>query len=141
MNTIRIFLSLCFLTGLAAAQGSYQRLDTADFIDNPEFYQGRLVEVSAEVVSVNADGKTIHLFDAQKKALIGVSLTQLDMQLRSALLREPVHRLSVYGRVGMSDGRAIIDAHRVEAYPADVIASPQLSFLKGYEGNKVRPKR
>jgi len=139
MNTIRIFLSLCFLTGLAAAQGSYKFLDIAEIIDNPEFYQGRLVEVRAEVVSVNADGKTVRLFDAQKEALIGVSLRQLDIQLRNALLREPVHRLSVYGRVGMSDGRAVIDAHRVEAYPAEVIANPQLSFHKGYEGNQVKP--
>jgi hypothetical protein len=33
MITIRLFLSLCFLTGLAIAQESYQHLDTADFID------------------------------------------------------------------------------------------------------------
>jgi hypothetical protein len=137
MAAIRLFLSLCFLTGLVAAEGRYQRVDPADFIDNPEAYQGQLVEVTAEVVSVNADAKALRLFDAQSKALIGVSLTQLEKAQRRALLLNPVHRLSVLGQVVMSEGKAVIDAHQVVTFSDEMITGSRRSAGEGNEGHTV----
>lgn len=128
MTAVRLFLSLCFLTGLAAGQGHYQRIDLADFVRHPEAYQGRMVEVTAEVISVNADANALRLYDAPSKALIGVSLTQLEEAPRRALILDPVHRLSVYGRAELSGGRLIIDAHSVTARPADMVGDPSSEF-------------
>jgi len=115
MRTIRLFLSLCFLVvPVAAGHDGYEVLETRDF-RQPEACEGRLVEVTAEVVSVSVDAKTLRLYDAQSKALIGVSLTQLLMEERRALILNPVNRLSVYGRAEVKNGRLMIDAHRVEA--------------------------
>ena len=116
--TIRLSLVLCLLTSLAAAKEGYQRLDSYD-LRHPESCQGRLVEVTAEVVSVNADSKALHLFDARSKTLIVVSLSQLKSEERRALILNPVHRLSVSGRAEMRDGRLVIDAHSVDAHVSD----------------------
>jgi hypothetical protein len=122
MNTIRLGLALCLLTSLAAAKDGYQRLEAND-LRHPESYAGQLVEVTAEVVSISADAKALHLFDAQSKALIVVSLTQLKIQDRRALILSPIHRLSVCGRAEMRDGRVVIDADTVETpVPVDTEA-------------------
>jgi len=114
MHAIRTILCLCFLVIPAAAAGDgYEALETRDF-RRPEACQGRLVEVTAEVVSVSVDSKTLHLYDAQSKALIGVSLSKLTIEERRALILNPVHRISVYGRVDVKNGRLVIEADRVE---------------------------
>ena len=128
MIAIRLFLSLCFLTGLAAGQGDYQQIDLADFVRHPEAYQGRMVEVTAEVISINADANALRLYDAPSKALIGVSLTQLEEAPRRALIRDPIHRLSVYGRAELSGGRLIIDAHSVTARPIEMVGDSSSEF-------------
>jgi hypothetical protein len=118
MIAIRLSLFRFLFVSLAAARDGYRRLD-ADDLRHPESCQGRLVEVTAEVVSVNADAKNLHLFDAQSKTLIVVSLIQLKSKERRALILTPVHRLSVYGRAEMREGRLVIDAHNVDAHVSD----------------------
>jgi hypothetical protein len=119
MNTIRLSVALCLLTSLAAAKDGYQRLEAND-LRHPESYTGQLVQVTAEVVSISADSKDLHLFDAQSKALIVVSLAQLNTEERRALILNPIHRLSVCGRAEMRNGRLVIDAHTVDTHVSDV---------------------
>jgi len=125
-----LFLSLCFLVVPAAAGNhSYEVLETRDF-RQPEAYQGRLVEVTAEVISVSVDTTTLRLYDAQSKALIGVSLAKLTTEERQVLILNPVHRLSVYGRANIKNGRLMIEADRVEAHDVQVEA-----LMNGSERN------
>ena len=111
---IRLSLALCLFASLAAAKDGYQRLDINDLRD-PESVKGRLVEVTGEVISVNADSKALHLFDAQSKTLIVVSLMQLKSEERRALILNPIHRLAVYGRAEMREGRLVINADSVDS--------------------------
>ena len=115
MTPIRLALAIFLLTGLAAANSRYERIDTADFMNRAEAYQGRLVLVRGDICAVNADRKSIRLFDTQTRALIDVQLTQLKKVQRSALMLNPVLHVSVYGRVEPRNGRLIIDAHQVVA--------------------------
>ena len=125
-----LFLSLCFFVIPAAAGNDvYEVLETRDF-RQPENYQGRLVEVTAEVISVNVDTSTLRLYDAQSKALIGVSLTKLTADERRGLILNPVHKLSVYGRAAVKNGRLMIDADRIEAHDVQVEA-----LMNGSERN------
>ena len=112
MRIVTLFLSIFLLAGTAAANAGYERIDTTDFVNRADIYQGRLVTVTAEVLAINADGKSIRLFDTESKALIDVNLRQLDKAERRALILKPVRRVSVYGRAKMKDGRLIIEAHR-----------------------------
>jgi hypothetical protein len=119
MNTIRLSLALFLFTSLAAAKDGYQRLEAND-LRHPESYKGQLVQVTAEVVSISADSKDLHLFDAQSRALFVVSLTQLKAEERRALILNPIHRLTVCGRAEMHDGRMVIDAHTVDTHVSNV---------------------
>src|SRR4029453_18172114 len=119
MNTIRLSLALFLFTSLAAAKDGYQRLEAKDSL-HPESYTGQLVQVTAEVVSISADSKDLHLFDAQSKALIVVSLAHLKREQRHDLILNPIHRLSVCGRAEIRNGRLMIDAHTVDTHVSDV---------------------
>jgi hypothetical protein len=107
-----LFLSVFLLAGTAAAHARYERIDTTDFAKRADIYQGRLVTVTAEVFAINADGKSIRLFDHESRALIDVDLTQLNKAERRALILNPVRRVSVYGRAAVKDGKLIIEADR-----------------------------
>ena len=132
MIVIRLLLSagLCAAPALGSAAGArsepaqpnYQRVDLTDFVTHPDAYQGHLVAVTAEVVSVNANSQALKLYDAGSKALIRVSLAQLKKAQRRALIHDPVRKVSVYGRVWLKGGRLVIDAHRVKAYPTELVA-------------------
>jgi hypothetical protein len=115
MIIVRLTVAVLLLVGLAAASTVYEPIDTTNFGSRAGTYQGRLVAVTADVCAVNADGKSIQLFDPQSKALIDVTLTQLKRIERRALMLNPVRRVSVYGRAEMRNGRLIIDAHQVVA--------------------------
>jgi hypothetical protein len=115
MKTIRLTLSIFLLAGVAAAHGNYETIDTNDFVAHPETYEGRLVAVRADVIAIRADSKSLELFDGKSRMMIGVKLTQLSKAQRSALIRNPVRQLLVYGQATVSGGRLVIDAHEVEA--------------------------
>jgi hypothetical protein len=123
MFAIRLFLSLFLLSGLAVGQGRYQHLEFADFVKQPETFEGRMVEVTAKVVAINANGQSLRLFDSQSMTLINVSLSRLQEAQRRALLVQPVLKLTVYGRAEVLNGRLAIDAVRVEEHLADTAVS------------------
>lgn len=127
MKLIRLTMSIFLLAGFAAAHGRYERIDTTDFINHPGEYHGRLVEVTADVIAINADGKSLQLFDSPSRMMITVTLTQLKKSQRIALMNSPVRHLLVYGQAMVIDGRLTIDAHRVEARPIQSAANRQSS--------------
>ena len=125
MKLIRLTLSIMFLAGVASAHGLYERIDTTDFIKQPSTYHGRLVEVTADVIAISADGKSLQLFDTRSSMMINVTLKQLQKSQRSALMHSPARHLLVYGQAMVIGDRLSIDAHRVAAVPIQSAAKRQ----------------
>ena len=115
MNIIRLILTVLILAVVAVASDVYEPIDTTNFANRADAYQGRLVAVSGSVVAVNADRKSIQLFDTTSKALIEVTLLKLTKAQRNALILNPVRRVSVYGKTEVRNGKLSIDAHKVVA--------------------------
>lgn len=106
----------------APAPSDYRQVALADCASAPDEYQGKLVAVTAEVISVDAKYQGIHLFDTNTKTLLGVSLMRLPKAQRRALVLEPVHRVAVYGSVATKAGRCVIEAHKVVPIMVDTTA-------------------
>ncbi|HYW74238.1 MAG TPA: hypothetical protein VE961_24660 [Pyrinomonadaceae bacterium] len=121
MNTaFRLTLSLSFiisLAGLTFASTAGDRVDLAEFACHPEALAGRNIEVNANIVAINADGKSLELFDSQTRTRIDVRLTQLRKADRLALLHSDVRRVSVSGLASVVGGRLTIDAQSIQAAP------------------------
>ena len=115
MRIIQLTLSILLLAGGAAANGTYETIDTTDVLAHPEAHAGRLVEVRAEVIAIGADSKSLQLFDSKTRMMIGVNLNELSRSQRTALMRNPVRQLLVHGQITVVEGRLVIDAHKVEA--------------------------
>jgi len=113
MNIIRLTLTVLVLAVAVAASDAYEPIDTTDFSNRADAYQGRLVTVSGALVAVNADGKGIQLFDANTKALIQVNLLKLKKADRNKLMLSPVRNVAVYGRTEVRNGKLSIDADKV----------------------------
>jgi hypothetical protein len=109
--TVSLFI---VLSGLSTAYG-HEKLDIAEFNSRPEAFDGRIVEVSAKVISISADSKSMELFDSESRTMIQVRLAQLPKAERSALMKSDVRLVSVAGRASMVDGRITIVAQKVEA--------------------------
>jgi hypothetical protein len=105
-----------------SSEEGYRRLDLADLNNHPDRYRGRRVALTAEVISVNANCRSLQLFDATTKALIDVSLSRLRKSERRALIADPVHRVSVYGRVSAERGRYVVRAEKVEPLASEQFA-------------------
>ena len=115
--TFRLTLSFLIVTcfaGLALAHGADERLRIADFTSNPDAFAGRTVEVEARVVAINADGKSLELFDSPSHTRISVKLAQLPKTERMELIRSCVREVLVRGRVSMVAGRLTIHAESVQ---------------------------
>ena len=136
MNRIfKLSLSILILagfSGLAAAQGYNNQTDIA-YLNNHSEAAGGVVEVCAKVISINADSKSMELFDSQSRKMIQVNLTQLRKSERSALVRSGARRVMVSGRASMIGGRMVIDAQRVEARPLEVEAKAETTVETGSE--------
>jgi len=104
---------------MAAADVRYDRINIADFCNNPAVLDGRFVEVSARVIAINAESKSMELFDSESKTMIVVRLSQLRKSERSALINNDVRRVGVAGRVRMVGKRLMIDAERIEILPVE----------------------
>jgi hypothetical protein len=115
MNIIRLILTVLILAVVAVASDEYEPIDTTNFANRVDTYQGRLVAVSGSVVAVNANRKSIQIFDTNTKALLEVSLLKLTKAQRNALILNPVRRVSVYGKTEVRNGKLSIDAHKVVA--------------------------
>jgi len=126
------FLIVTAFAGLATALGRDNRIDIAYLNSHPDTL-GRVVEVSAKVIAINADAKSMELFDSQSRTTIQVNLMQLKRAERNALVRSNVRRVTVSGRAKMVAGRLVIDAQRIEALPVDVDAKSQTKPDAGSE--------
>ena len=125
MKLIGLILSIFLLAGFAAAHGRYERIDTTDFVIRPADYHGRLVEVTADVIAISADAKSLQLFDSRSRMMITVTLTQIQKSQRRTLMNSPVRHLLVYGQAMVIRGRLTIEAHRVQALPLQTAANRQ----------------
>jgi len=127
MFLVRTFVLVCCLAIPFFAQGitvenGYSQVELKEFANRSTDWDGRRVAVTAEIVSVSADARTLNVFDNDSKMLVGVSLSQLSKTQRLALVGGPVHRVSVYGRVEMKNGRAVIKADQVMPLATNLVA-------------------
>lgn len=113
MNIIRLTLTVLILAVVVVANDAYVPIDTTNFVNRADSYQGRLVAVSGAVVAINADRKSIQIFDTHTKALIEVRLLNLTKTQRNSLMLNGVRKVSVYGKTEVRNGKLSIDAHRV----------------------------
>lgn len=111
--TLSFLIVICF-AGLTFAHGTDERLKVADFASDPESFAGRTVEVQARVVAINADGRSLELFDAPSHTRIAVQLAELSNTERQALMCSNVREVLVRGRVSMVAGRMTIQAESVQ---------------------------
>jgi hypothetical protein len=116
-NTFRltIFLSLMSFAGLAMAAVPGDRVDLANFATHPELLAGRTIEVTANVIAISADGKSLEMFDSNSRTRIDVRLTQIPKAQRLALINSDVRRVMVSGRASVVTGRLTIDAESVQS--------------------------
>ena len=120
-----VLLSCLMVTAFAqnrAVEQGYAPIELKAVAAAPADLEGRRVTVSAEIFSINADARTLNVFDAHSKTLVGVSLVQLSKSQRQALIAEPVVRVSVFGRVELKNGRAIIKADQVMPLATNLVA-------------------
>ena len=113
MNIIRLTLTVLILSVVVVANDAYEPIDTTNFVNRADSYQGRLVAVSGAVVAINADRKSIQIFDTHTKALIEVRLLTLTKAQRNTLMLNGVRKVSVYGKTEVRNGKLSIDAHKV----------------------------
>jgi hypothetical protein len=108
---------IIFFAGLSFAATAGDEVDLAEFACHPEAFAGRNIEVKANVIAINADGKSVELFDSQTRTRIDVRLTQLRKADRLALLHSDLRRVSVSGRASVVSGRLTIDAQSIQPAP------------------------
>ena len=135
MIAIRLFFLVCLLAGLAQAQthrttfrregrlvkpshatrteSDYPPLELENFTACPDTSQGKLVAITAEVVSVDAKRQDINLYDSRARVLLKIYLSELPKAQRRSLALDPVRRVSVYGNLEVQAGRCVIKAHKV----------------------------
>jgi len=131
VTRVRLLLLICLLASFAQAQPlqsavsksageirsadsqDYLQLELAEIADAPDRYQGKLVAVTAQIISIDARYQAIRLFDPRSRKLLKISLARLPKGQRRSLLREPVHRVSVYGSVGTRPEQYVISAHKI----------------------------
>ncbi len=106
------FVILMSLAGVAVA-GVNERVDIGDFRRDPESFTGRIVEVQARVIAINADGQSLVLFDSPSHTRLSVQLTQLPKTERMALMNADVRQVMVRGRASIVEGRLTIHAQSV----------------------------
>lgn len=131
MFLVRTLILVCCLAVAALAQSqtpntsannSYAEIDLKEIANHAAEFVGRRVAITAEIVSVNADQRTLVVFDSTSKTLASVSLTQLTKSQRQTLIANPIHRVSVYGRVEVKNGRATIKADQVMPLTTNLVA-------------------
>ena len=128
---MKFYLSalLVLLTGtavLAATDGRYSKINIADYCSHFEALNGRLVEVSAKVIAINADSNSMELFDSESRTMIVVKMAELPKSQRSTLIASDVRRVTVAGRASMVGGRLVIQAQKIEATPIVTTAKDEL---------------
>ena len=113
---VRLTLSFVLLMGFAGvtlAGGVNERLDIAELRRDPEAFAGRIVEVEARVIAINADGHSLVIFDSPSHTRVSVELAQLPETERLALMSTDVRQVVVRGRASIVEGRLTIQAQSV----------------------------
>ncbi len=128
MLLVRTLILICCFAVAALAQGreannGYAQIELKEVASRSAELEGRRVTVTADVISVGADLRTLDVFDNGSKTLVSVSLTQLSKSQRQTLVNNPVHRVSVFGRVEMKNGRTMIKADQVMPLATNLVAS------------------
>ncbi len=108
-------------------EAAYVTFSVSDVLSSPAEAQGRLIRVTAEVVSVDASRQLIRLYDARTRQMLAVSIAGLPRISRHSLINNPVMSVSVFGRAELRDGRVVIDAHKVVALVAEPLAQSAIS--------------
>jgi len=119
VSLLGLVLILTGLTGIAAADVRYDKINIADFCNNPAAFDGRSIEVSGRVIAINAQSKSLELFDSQSKTVVVVRLSQLPKSERVALINNDVRRVGVSGRARMVGERLVIDAEKIDVLPIE----------------------
>ena len=112
-----IFVSVA---GVAVADGRHDKINIADFLSNPDAFASPLVEINARVIAINANSKSMELFDSNTRTMILVNLSQLGKSERNALICNDVRQVTVTGRANMVQGRLVIDADSVQILTVDL---------------------
>lgn len=107
------FVMLMSFAGVTLAGGAIERLDIAQLRRDPEAFAGRIVEVQARVIAINADGQSLVLFDSPSHTRVSVELAQLPETERVALMSTDVRQVVVRGRAAIVEGRLTIQAQSV----------------------------
>lgn len=128
MLLVRTLILVCCFAVVALAQGreadnGYAQIELKEVASRSAELEGRRVAIVADVVSVGADLRTMDIFDSRSKTLASVSLAQLSKSQRQTLISEPVHKVSVFGRVEMKNGRTVIKADQVMPLATNLVAS------------------
>ena len=116
--SLLLFIFLSFAR-VAVADGSHDKTNIADFLNNPDAFASPLVEINARVIAINANSKSMELFDSKTRTMILVNLSQLEKSDRYALIRTDVRQVSVTGRANMVNGRLLITADSVQIVTID----------------------
>jgi hypothetical protein len=106
--------------GLAAAHTTNDEINSVELRNHPELFDGRSVEITGRVIAINADSKSLELFDSESKTTLRVRLEGLTRAQRDLLISSDVRRVRVVGRASMSRNRLVIDAEKVELVDANV---------------------
>ncbi len=131
MLSVRLFVVLVLLGGGVCAQTSrvsskppqYREVSLTELIRNPDVYSGQRVTLTADILSLSANSRSLDLYDGLSRAMISVSLVNLKKSERRALMQTPVHRLSVSGWLNLERGQVVIQAERVEARLTERVAA------------------
>jgi hypothetical protein len=106
--------------GLAAANTTNDEINVVELRNHPELFDGRPVEITGRVIAINADSKSLELFDSESKTTLRVRLEGLARAQRDLLISSDVRRIRVVGRASMSRNRLVIAAEKVELVDTNV---------------------
>lgn len=123
---VSVILAGCVLAQTGRVENlpfQYREVNVSDILRNPSIYTGQRVTLTAEILSLSADAKSIDLYDGLSRTMVSVSLVSIRKAARRALLQGPVHRISVSGLVNLDRGQVVIEAEHVEARAAERIGA------------------
>lgn len=132
MFIVRTLILVGCLSVAAFAQGrttannidnNYAQIDLKEISNRAVELDGHRVAITADIISIGADRRSLVVFDNNTKTLANVSLVQLGKTQRHSLITDPIHRVSVFGRVEIKNGRAVIKADQVMPLTTNLVAS------------------
>jgi hypothetical protein len=106
--------------GMATAATTNDEINVVELRNHPELFDGRAVEITGRVIAINADSKSLELFDSESKTTLRVRLEGLTRAQRDLLISSDVRRIRVVGRASKSRNRLVIDAEKVELVDTNI---------------------